>query len=65
MIYYPVPLHLQKVHAMLGLREGAFPQSEQAAREVLSIPMFPELREDAQRQVIQAVFDAAQREAVA
>lgn len=65
MIYYPVPLHLQKVHAMLGLREGAFPQAERAAREVLSIPMFPELREDTQQQVIQAVFDATRREAVA
>jgi dTDP-4-amino-4,6-dideoxygalactose transaminase len=65
MVYYPVPLHLQKVHAMLGLREGAFPHSEKAAREVLSIPMFPELRPDVQQQVVDAVFAACQREAVA
>lgn len=65
MIYYPVPLHLQKVHAALGLREGAFPESERAAREVLSIPMFPELRPDVQQQVVDAVFAACRREAVA
>lgn len=65
MVYYPVPLHLQKVHAMLGLREGAFPQAERAAREVLSIPMFPELRPDMQEQVVSAVFAACRREAVA
>jgi dTDP-4-amino-4,6-dideoxygalactose transaminase len=65
MVYYPVPLHLQKVHAMLGLREGAFPESERAAREVLSIPMFPELRSDVQEQVVNAVFAACRREAVA
>ena len=55
MVYYPVPLHLQKVHAMLGLREGAFPHSERAAREVLSIPMFPELHGADQQKVIDAV----------
>ena len=65
MVYYPVPLHLQKVHAMLGLGEGAFPESERAAREVLSIPMFPELRPDVQEQVVNAVFAACRREAVA
>jgi dTDP-4-amino-4,6-dideoxygalactose transaminase len=65
MVYYPVPLHLQKVHAMLGLREGAFPESERAAHEVLSIPMFPELLPDMQQQVVRAVMAACHREAVA
>lgn len=65
MVYYPVPLHLQQVHAKLGHREGAFPESERAAREVLSIPMYPELRADVQQQVVNAVFAACRREAVA
>jgi len=56
MVYYPVPLHLQKVHAALGLREGSFPESERAAREVLSLPMYPELRSELQQQVVNAVL---------
>lgn len=65
MIYYPVPLHLQQVHGKLGLREGAFPQAERAAREVLSIPMYPELRAEDQRQIASTLLAACRKEAVA
>jgi len=43
MIYYPLPLHQQKVYSRLGYREGDLPESEKAAQEVLSLPVYPEL----------------------
>lgn len=44
-IHYPTPVHLLPGYADLGYKEGQFPQSERAATEVLSLPMFPELRQ--------------------
>jgi dTDP-4-amino-4,6-dideoxygalactose transaminase len=58
MIYYPVPLHLQEAYKTLGLKPGSLPAAEQAAQEVLSLPMYPELTEAQIRQVADAVKKA-------
>lgn len=52
MIYYPVPLHQQSVYSDLGYAAGSLPNTEQAAGEVLALPMFPELTVDQQEQVV-------------
>ncbi len=58
MIYYPVPLHLQAAYQDLGMKPGSLPVAEQAAHEVLSLPMYPELSEAQIRQVAETVKKA-------
>ncbi len=57
-IHYPIPVHMQPAYADLGYGEGAFPQAEAAAREVLSLPLYPELSSEAVAQVAEAVKHA-------
>jgi len=55
-IHYPVPLHLQKAYAALGYKEGDFPVAECAARQVLSLPMYPQIKSEQQREVADRVI---------
>lgn len=54
-IYYPIPLHLMDSFRYLGHTPGSFPHSEAAARDSLAVPIYPELTEDMQRRVVEAI----------
>ena len=56
-VYYPIPLHLQQCFADLGYQRGDLPVSEQAAEEVLSLPIYAEMTRDEQDRVIGAIAE--------
>lgn len=61
MIYYPVPLHLQKVHEYLGVKEGALPNTEKNTKLVISLPMFPELTAEEQKTVAETLISCIEK----
>jgi dTDP-4-amino-4,6-dideoxygalactose transaminase len=54
-VHYPVPLHLQPCYASMGKGEGSFPEAERAAREVLTLPLYPQLRDAQADQVAETL----------
>ncbi|MFN4152238.1 MAG: DegT/DnrJ/EryC1/StrS family aminotransferase, partial [Candidatus Sericytochromatia bacterium] len=61
-IYYPKPLHLQKAYQYLGYKEGFLPETEKAVKEILSLPIYPELKDSEQDFIINTLIDLLQRE---
>jgi dTDP-4-amino-4,6-dideoxygalactose transaminase len=60
-VYYPLPMHLQNCYRDLGHQKGAFPVSEQAAEEVMSLPIYPELTETQQSYVVEMIAEFYRR----
>jgi dTDP-4-amino-4,6-dideoxygalactose transaminase len=56
-IHYPIPLHLQKAYEHLGYKQGEFPVTERVASEIVSLPMFPQLQQNQQKEVVAKVLE--------
>jgi dTDP-4-amino-4,6-dideoxygalactose transaminase len=54
-IHYPTPVHLEPAYGDLGYQKGDFPVAEQLTREVLSLPIYPELSERDQRRIVEVI----------
>jgi dTDP-4-amino-4,6-dideoxygalactose transaminase len=55
MVHYPIPVHRQGAYNFLGIGEGAYPQAEAMANEIITLPMYPELTSEQARTVVDAM----------
>jgi len=55
LIHYPIPIHLQKAYSYLGYKKGNFPYTEKIAEEILSIPLYPDLKKTSQEYIIDSI----------
>jgi dTDP-4-amino-4,6-dideoxygalactose transaminase len=60
-VYYPIPLHLQECFTYLGGKEGDLPETEKACREVLALPVYPELKAEQVKYVAKELLEAVGR----
>lgn len=60
-IHYPIPCHLQPALAELGYKEGDFPHTEAAAKQIISLPIFPELTQEQMERVVEVLAQAVSR----
>jgi len=63
-LHYPIPLHLQPAYAYLGSGEGSLPETERLAHTILSLPMYPQLRHEQQKVVVETIQDFYEKQAV-
>jgi len=64
-IHYPIPLHLQKAYESLGYKDGDFPVTERVAKEIVSLPMFPQLKPEQQVTVANETISFVQKQSLA
>jgi dTDP-4-amino-4,6-dideoxygalactose transaminase len=64
-IHYPIPLHLQKAYESLGYKDGDFPVTERVAKEIVSLPMFPQLKPEQQVTVANETLRFVQQQSLA
>lgn len=59
-VYYPIPLHLQKALSFLGYKEGDFPVAEEISKDILSLPIYPELPDEEVYEISQIILRCLQ-----
>jgi dTDP-4-amino-4,6-dideoxygalactose transaminase len=63
-LHYPIPLHIQQAYAYLGCAEGCLPETERLAKQILSLPMYPQLKREQQERVVEVMHQFCETQTV-